>query len=209
MFGYGSLFSPIGNPSAWGRRAKPTVSSTVRKRRRPLSIEKLHHKTLVLDLDQTLIGQSRRVIPDRAPLLAFDGVFIYKRPHVDEFLASVRERFDLFIFTASERAYADPIVRALCPFIDELHRLYFSSVDEIDGKLKKDLTLFNRGLNKVVMIDDNTGVHSFFPDNVILVRPWCGDVLDFADTELAGLIPVLRACEEATDVRSVVRRRSK
>jgi Dullard-like phosphatase family protein len=209
MLAFGQLFAPAAGQSPWRGRAKPAAPPVVRTRRAPLAVEKLHHKTLVLDLDQTMVGQSGRAIPGRAPLVAFDGLYIYKRPHVDRFLASVRDHFDLFIFTASERPYADPIIRELCPFIDERHRLYGPSVAEVDGKFKKDLTLFNRSLNKVVMIDDSVGVHSFFPDNVILVRPWSGDVLDFTDTELADLIPVLRACAEAPDLRPIVRKRSR
>jgi RNA polymerase II subunit A small phosphatase-like protein len=141
-------------------------------------------------------------------LVDLDGLLIYKRPHVDYFLSAVRELFDLFIFTASERPYADPILDKLCPFIDERHRLYGPCVEEIDGKFRKDLTVFNRGLNKVFMIDDNVGVHSFFPDNVILVKAWEGE-LNFADTELRDILPVVQACAGVPDVRAVIRKLAK
>jgi Dullard-like phosphatase family protein len=208
MFGFGGSFGLSHTSHAWTSHTKTYVPRSDRPRRPRITVAKQHHKTLVLDMDETLIGQSSHSITSQVPLINFDGLFIYKRPHVDTFLSAVRDLFDLFIFTASERPYADPILNNLCPFIDFQHRLYGPSVEEVDGKFRKDLTLFNRGLNKVFMIDDNKGVHSFFPENVILVKPWNGD-LDFNDTQLLDILPVVQRCAAIPDVRAIIRKLAK
>lgn len=83
-------------------------------------------KTLVLDLDETLIHSlSRRnsSILNKSTgatvevKLNTTGLtqlyYIYKRPHVDEFLSLVRHWFNLVVFTASIQDYADPVINYL------------------------------------------------------------------------------------------------
>ncbi|GMM31880.1 Nem1-Spo7 phosphatase catalytic subunit [Martiniozyma asiatica (nom. inval.)] len=81
-------------------------------------------KTLVLDLDETLIHSLSR--HNSSMLGKLKGIsieinaastgnvptlyHIYKRPHVDEFLSIVRHWFNLVCFTASIREYADPVI---------------------------------------------------------------------------------------------------
>ena len=83
---------------------------------------KLPRKTLVLDLDETLIhslsrynsstlnktkGRSIEVkVMGSLPTL----YHIYKRPYVEEFLSVVYQWFDLVCFTASIKEYADPVI---------------------------------------------------------------------------------------------------
>lgn len=89
----------------------------------PPNIQK---KTLVLDLDETLIHSLSRY--NSSILTKHQGVtvevrlnnsslttlyHIYKRPHVDEFLAIVRHWFNLVCFTASIKEYADPVINYL------------------------------------------------------------------------------------------------
>ena len=82
----------------------------------------LTKKTLVLDLDETLIhslsrynsltisklkGKSIEVkVMGNLPTL----YHIYKRPYVEEFLSIVYQWFDLICFTASIKEYADPVI---------------------------------------------------------------------------------------------------
>ncbi|QPG74842.1 hypothetical protein FOA43_002178 [Brettanomyces nanus] len=83
-------------------------------------------KTLVLDLDETLIHSLSRY--NSSILTKNKGVtvevrlnnsglatlyHIYKRPHVEEFLGIVRHWFNLVCFTASIKEYADPVINYL------------------------------------------------------------------------------------------------
>lgn len=107
----------------------------------------LPRKTLVLDLDETLIhslsrynssslnkskGKSIEVkVLGSVPTL----YHIYKRPYVEEFLAVVYQWFDLVCFTASIKEYADPVV-------DYLEQQTLSN-DEMKRAMK-DLKLSNQ-----------------------------------------------------------------
>ncbi len=87
---------------------------------------KMVKKTLVLDLDETLIhslsrynssiltknkGTSVEVRLNNSGLTTL--YHIYKRPHVDEFLSIVRHWYNLVCFTASIKEYADPVINYL------------------------------------------------------------------------------------------------
>jgi Dullard-like phosphatase family protein len=173
----------------------------------PLELpEKRHDKILCLDLDETLIHSSTFRL-DRAPFLHFDGYFVYKRPHVCDFLREVFSLFDIFIFTSSEKSYADTILKSLCPYIGERYRRYSGSCDFVNGRLRKNIGNFNRGLNKVILVDDNREVQSFYPENVILLDPWTGRRDD--NVLMESLLPLLQRCEEEPDVRPVIRSRPK
>jgi len=64
-------------------------------------------KTLVLDLDETLIHSSFQPVPspDYIITIELEGVhykvYVQKRPGVDEFLEAVASKFEVIIFTAS------------------------------------------------------------------------------------------------------------
>lgn len=87
-------------------------------------------KTLVLDLDETLIhslyqstaGISQgHLVEVKLPNNQFATLYnLLKRPYCDEFLESVSQWYNLVIFTASVQAYADPMIDWL-----EKDRKYF------------------------------------------------------------------------------------
>ena len=73
-------------------------------------------KTLVLDLDETLVHSQFNQIknPDYVIPVNIDGqvcnIFVQKRPGVDHFLKTMAEHYELVIFTASLSKYADPLM---------------------------------------------------------------------------------------------------
>lgn len=78
-------------------------------------------KTLVLDLDETLVHSSFKPIsdPDHIIPVEIEGkvvdVYVLKRPLMDEFLAAVGHSFEVVVFTASLSKYADPLLDLLDP----------------------------------------------------------------------------------------------
>ncbi|CAM4856226.1 unnamed protein product [Rotaria socialis] len=76
---------------------------------------------LVIDLDETLVHSSFKPVPnaDFVVPVEIDGqvhqVYVTKRPHVDEFLRCVGERYECVLFTASLAKYADPVADLLDP----------------------------------------------------------------------------------------------
>lgn len=86
-------------------------------------------KTLVLDLDETLIHSLSRstgfsqghMVEVKLQNSSFATLYnVLKRPYCDEFLEKVSQWYNLVIFTASVQAYADPMIDWL-----EKDRKYF------------------------------------------------------------------------------------
>lgn len=164
---------------------------------------KVHKKALVLDLDETLIHSSPELPKTRVQSIKLaDDFYVFVRPDLNKFILKASRLFDLFIFTASEQYYADPIIDQIIPSIDKEHRLYRNSCKFIDGNVCKDLRAFERNLRKVILIDDKVNTFTFFPDNTISVDPWYDDPND--RLLMKTLWPLLKKCEAATDVRGII-----
>lgn len=85
----------------------------------------IKRKTLILDLDETLIHSLSRhnssvfskskgkIIEIKLNNQLATLYYIYKRPFVDEFFNIVKNWFDLICFTASIKEYADPVINFL------------------------------------------------------------------------------------------------
>lgn len=129
-----SVSSPEDGKSSEIPDQKSSNTSKIRKKKKKFVFPKLlfnfnifdppnlPKKTLVLDLDETLIhslsrynssalnktkGKSIEVkVMGSLPTL----YHIYKRPFVEEFLSIVYQWFDLICFTASIKEYADPVI---------------------------------------------------------------------------------------------------
>lgn len=91
----------------------------------------LDRKTIVFDMDQTLIHTNENVTPNfqiKVPYRSFQGRvgygFVEVRPFCKEMLKRLSEHFDIIIFTASTQAYADPIIDHIDPDRVVIHRLY-------------------------------------------------------------------------------------
>ncbi len=107
-------------------KSLPSYESVMGTRRRPAALpakRKDHHGnlTLVLDLDETLVHCSVEPVPnpDIVFPVNFQGVeynvFVRKRPHMDEFLRAVSRLYEVVIFTASHRVYADKLLSIIDP----------------------------------------------------------------------------------------------
>jgi TFIIF-interacting CTD phosphatase-like protein len=76
-------------------------------------------KTLVLDLDETLVHSTFKATTNCSFTVdinisgKFHTVYVLKRPGVDEFLKECAKHFELVIFTASLSNYADAVMDVL------------------------------------------------------------------------------------------------
>ena len=163
-------------------------------------------KALVLDLDETLIHTSAFPPHKEVKTLIYHeetNEYVFLRPGVEEFLTKVCQMYEVYIFTASTKEYADEILDKLCPQIDVLHRFYRDNCKFKANKVKKDLTKFHRPLSEVIMIDDNPNMKKLYPNNTIAINKWNGTPLDHQ--LLDEILPILEKCENAPDIRPIIK----
>jgi len=173
--------------------------------------KKTGKKTLVLDLDETLVHSSFTYIPDADFVIEIelDGaiykVYVRKRPGVDEFLADVGKKFEVVIFTASLAKYADPLLDILDKDRIVTKRLFREACVQHYGNYVKDLSLLGRKLEHSIIIDNSPFSYMFQPDNAIPITSWFNDK---SDKQLYELLPFLDQLLEIDDVTTVLAQKS-
>jgi RNA polymerase II subunit A small phosphatase-like protein len=164
--------------------------------------------TVVLDLDETLV-HATFIAPE---LYDFElaipcgehsvTVYVRTRPGVDEFIKAAFHEFDLFIFTASDLNYALPVLQKIHPSFPAERILGRAHCRLLNGFIVKDLTLFQRDLSRVILIDNSIQSFLLQPQNGLLITTWVGDRED--NILMNQLLPFLKSCVTAPDVRSVL-----
>ncbi|KAK2774107.1 Nuclear envelope morphology protein 1 [Onygenales sp. PD_12] len=183
-------------------------------------------KTLVLDLDETLIhslakggrmssghmvevklsapvttsspGGPTATLGPQHPIL----YYVHKRPHCDDFLRKVCKWYKLVIFTASVQEYADPVIDWLEQERKFFHSRYYRQHCTFrNGAYIKDLSSVEPDLSKVMILDNSPMSYIFHEDNAIPIEGWINDP---TDNDLLHLIPILEAMQYVTDVRALL-----
>lgn len=168
-------------------------------------------RSLVLDLDETLIHTEVEPIHDADfsfTLSSHEGsqkMFVRIRPHAKHFLAEVAKHFEVIVFTASERPYAEHVLKNLDPtgaLVE--HVLCREDCTYIEGEFVKDLGSLKRDLSDVVLVDNRPEMYCYHADNGIPISSWFEDR---RDCELLRLMPSLARLTSPllSDVRSYVR----
>ncbi|GKZ38952.1 nuclear envelope morphology protein 1 [Aspergillus brasiliensis] len=204
---------------------RPLIPPRVPSYTANLRLPKSPQKTLVLDLDETLIhslakggrmssghmvevklstpmttaltpGGPPTTLGPQHPIL----YYVHKRPHCDEFLRKISKWYKLVIFTASVQEYADPVIDWL-----EQERKYFQAryyrqhCTFRNGAYIKDLSSVEPDLSKVMILDNSPMSYIFHEDNAIPIEGWINDP---TDNGLLHLVPMLEALQYVTDVRA-------
>lgn len=170
----------------------------------PLTAPNANMKTLVLDLDETLVHSSFKPIPD--PDFTIDivlddvihTVYVRKRPGVDQFLTEVAKKFEVVVFTASLAKYADPLLDVLDPHNVVRYRLFREACVYHDGTYVKDLTHLGRTLESSIIVDNSHYSYMFQPDHAIPIKTWYNDPEDRQLYELLPFLDNLNACKEVS-----------
>ncbi|WFD22781.1 protein-serine/threonine phosphatase [Malassezia equina] len=127
---------------------------------------------------------------------------VYKRPWVDYFLRKVAAWYQVVIFTASMKEYADPVI----DWLDGGHglisgRLFRDSCTLRHGSYLKNLQVVEQDLSRVCLIDNSPISYVLQEANGIPVEGWTHDPNDEA---LLDLLPMLDGLRYASDVRHIL-----
>ncbi|KAH8367260.1 hypothetical protein KR200_001153, partial [Drosophila serrata] len=180
-------------------------------------LQRVAKKTLVLDMDETLITawiqrqDKRRQSPPNVPhdfkFVLSDSkykgkVYVYKRPHVDHFLNCVSRWYDLVVFTCGTEHYAAPIL----DFLDNgrgilTKRFYRHNTIDVAGLKAKYISLCSPDMANVLLLDNSNTECSFNVGNCIPIPSY---KIGKKDEALLDLLPFLDALRFTRDVRSVL-----
>ncbi|KAF9274577.1 hypothetical protein BGZ88_002922 [Linnemannia elongata] len=173
----------------------------------PIAPEHQGRKCLVLDLDETLVHSSFKLIPQADYVVPVEidnqshNVYVIKRPGVDTFLQKMGEIYEVVIFTASLSKYADPVLDMLDIHKVIKHRLFRESCFNHKGNYVKDLSVIGRDLKNTIIIDNSPASYIFHQTNAVPISSWFNDP---HDTELLDLIPFLADMTVVDDVNPIL-----
>ena len=154
--------------------------------------------TLVLDLDETLI--SFRINQGGKGILKM-------RPGLFKFLKKVKTKYELVVFTAGTKEYADPIIDIIEQkekfFIKRLFRQHTIYRDNI---YIKDLTKLGRDLSKIIIVDNMPQNFCLQKENGILISNYFGQDNGDNTLYLLGDILLKIAQNPGKDVRNEIKK---
>ena len=148
----------------------------------PLKSNPIKPLSLFLDLDETLISF----------VFSKENEGISRlRPYLYQFLNTVKNYFELIIFTTSTKNYADPILDVIEVTKGKYfsYRLYRESCTIVNNYIIKDIEKFGRDLNKCIIVDNIPQNFKLQKENGILISSFWGE--DINDKALINLGRIL------------------
>jgi CTD small phosphatase-like protein 2 len=132
-----------------------------------------------------------------------DQTAIFIRPYAKEILQVLSQHFELIVFTASHKGYADKVIDLLDPERKYItHRLFRDHCFKTkQGVYVKDLRILNRSLEKMVLVDNAMYSFALQLTNGVPIIPFNDSK---ADQELQHLSSFLLKLRHVDDVRPII-----
>ena len=161
--------------------------------------------TVVLDMDETLIHAIELDPGIDYASCTFDIIVmfgdkqrygVYARPMLQEFLSYCAKHFELILFTAATRAYAQQVVNAIDPHGHIKYRFYRDSCLDVNGILTKPVQNLGRQMDRIVLVDNSELCMLSCSDNGVVIPAFKGDPLDCDLNKLADLLTYLHGLKD-------------
>jgi len=171
------------------------------------SPEFANKKTLILDLDETLVHSSFVPFEKNDIILNVDfesvmyNIYVLVRPGAEEFIKKVSKYFEVVIFTASISKYALPLLDILDHEKKIKYRLTREHCTFLNGIYIKELKKLNRNLSDLIIVDNSPLAYAFDSDNGLPIKTWYDDP---NDNELDKIYPLLEFLSRVNDVRQFI-----
>ena len=173
-----------------------------------LPLKTTDKKTLVLDLDETLVHsqfQPFDVPSDITLKIELEGeihdIHVLVRPGVKEFLENMGKIYEIVIFTASVSKYADPLLDILDKNKNCKFRLFREHCTPINTCFVKEIKKLGRELKDIVIVDNSPMSYALNPENGLPILTWFDDK---EDRELYNISSILEFLSFVPDVRKYI-----
>ena len=142
------------------KNKKPEINIIKKSPMKPL--------TLVLDLDETIISFTFTEQNEGISRI---------RPYLFQFLNSIKNYYEIIIFTSGTKDYADPILDTIEENKEKYfsYRLYRESCTVIDNQYTKDISSLGRDISKIIIVDNIAQNFILQKKNGILISSFWGD----------------------------------
>jgi Dullard-like phosphatase family protein len=173
------------------------------------SKEFINKKTLILDLDETLVHSSFVPFQNNDIILEVElesviyNIFVLVRPGTIEFIKKVAKLYEVVIFTASISKYALPLLDILDIEKNIKYKLTREHCTFLNGIYIKELKKLNRNLNDLIILDNSPLAYSFDNDNGLPIKAWYEDR---DDSELEKVYLLLEFLSKVKDVRNFIKK---
>ena len=165
-------------------------------------------KTLVLDLDETLVHSQFQPFDIPSDIILkieleneFHDIHVMVRPGVSEFLKNMGKIYEIVIFTASVSKYADPLLDILDKEKNCKFRLFREHCTPINTCYVKELKKLGRELKNIIIVDNSPMSYALNPENGIPINTWFEDK---SDRELYNISSILEFLSFVPDVRNYI-----
>ena len=170
------------------------------------SPDKIFLKTLILDLDETLVhGQNIPFNPPKHQKLLQcklnnidTKIYVKIRPGVKEFLRKMSKLYEIIIFTASVEDYAKLLIDLIDTKNYFSYKLFREQCSFENNIYIKDLKKLGRDLKDVIIIDNSPNSYKYNKENGIPISTWFDDE---NDRELYNITQILEFLSDVDDVR--------
>ena len=188
-----------------------------------MSLKNKNKILLILDVDETLVFGTNKELSRKADFVVFD-YYIYKRPHLAEFIAQIKNDFLIAIWSSASDEYVEEVVKQIIPkdvkleFVWGRSRCTYKRNLQIDDNGYYDDNYLNHyhyikplkkikrkgyQLERILIVDDSPHKSKDNYGNAIYPKEFRGEK---NDDELLKLITYLKTLKDKSNVRVIEKR---